>query len=145
MAFDYQFSIGVLTITAEGAAASAGLEVGVMTDIAVSYDGDAQMFFGGDYRLPLAIELGNRTGEITATSSRWSSSDEMLTNNYVDVILGFGPNSHGLKGTIQGAKMTSYNVTSTQDAYVASDITLNISDPSHIARGSLQPSWASGL
>ena len=139
----YQFSVGTMTIDPEGG--SGGRLVGVMTDITVSYDGDPQSFYGGDFRLPIAIELGNRTGEITATSSRWSTTDEMLTNNYVDVDLGFGPGGGGLLGTIASCKLVNYNVTSTQNDFVTSDITFNIADPGHLDKGSIPPSWASGL
>lgn len=139
--FSYQFSVGLMEIVKEDEAAGTGLEVGVMTDISVNYDGDIQSFYGGDYRLPLALELGNRTGEISATSSRWMVADTMLTNNYVDIVLGFGPCDGGLKGTIQGAKLASYNVNSTQNDFVTSDITFNIADPNHIDKGSVNPSW----
>jgi len=139
----YQFSVGTMSIAPEGGSPS--VEVGVMTDIAVSYDGDPQSFYAGDYRLPLAIQLGNRTGEITATSSRWMITDNMLTNNYVDVTFGFGNCDGGLTGTIVSAKLTNYNVTSTQNDFVTSDVTLNIADPAHIDKGSVPPSWASGI
>jgi hypothetical protein len=133
-----------MTITPEGAG-SPSAEVGVMTDISVSYDGDPQSFYGGDFRLPLAIQLGNRTGEITATSSRWAITDHILTNNYVDVTLGFGDCDGGLTGTITSAKVVSYNVNSTQNDFVTSDIVLNIADPDHLDKGSVPPSWASGI
>lgn len=137
--FTYNFSIGTLSLADEQGAASQ--EVGIMTDISVSYDGDPQSFYGGDYRLPLAIETGNRTGEITATSSRWDHTDAMITNNYVDVTLGFGKNDGGLKGTIQAAKVASYTVNSTQNDFVSSDVVLNIADPNHLDKGSVPATW----
>ena len=139
----YQFSVGTMTVQPEGGGTIK--EVGVMTDISVSYDGDPQSFYGGDYRLPLAIQLGNRTGEVTATSSRWMITDAPLTNNYVDITLGFGNCDGGLTGTIVSAKLTNYSVTSTQNDFVTSDITFNIADPDHIDKGSVPPSWASGI
>lgn len=141
----YQFSVGCLEVVEEGAAAGTGREVGIMTDISVSYDGDPQQFWGSDFRLPLAIELGNRTGEITATSTRWSVTDETLTKNYVDIVLGFGNCGGGLTGTIRAAKMTNYTVNSTQNDFVTSDVTFNIADPNHIQKGTTPPSWASSL
>jgi len=141
--FTYNFSVGTLNLADEGGSASQ--QIGIMTDISVSYDGDPQSFYGGDYRLPLAIELGNRTGEITASSSRWDHSDDMLTNNYVDVTLGFGPCDGGLKGTIQAAKVTSYTVNSTQNDFITSDVVLNIAEPEHIDKGSVPPSWNTSI
>jgi len=138
--YDYQFSAGTLALRRENLA-SPEQGVGIMTEISVSYDGDPQSFYGGDYRLPLAVELGNRSGEISATSTRWQISDTMLTNNYVDAILGYGPNSGGLTGSIQACKVTSYNVSSTQNDFVTSDIMLTICDPGHISKGSTAPTW----
>lgn len=139
MSYDYQFSVGTMVLQEEGGSAQVG--VGIMTEINVSYDGDPQSFYGGDYRLPLAVELGNRSGEITASSSRWTVSDAMLTNNYIDVLLGLGPNGGGLTGTIQGCKVSNYSVASTQNGFVTSDITLTICDPAHINKGVTPPTW----
>lgn len=140
MSYSYQFSVGQMTVRAEDAASPA-IGVGVMTEISVSYDGDPQTFYGGDYRFPLAVELGNRSGEITATSSRWQVDDAMLTNNYVDVVLSFGKNNGGLTGTIEGCKLTNYNVASTQNDFVTSDVTFFIADQAHISKGDTAPSW----
>lgn len=123
----YQFSVGTMVVGAN--------EVGIMTEITVSYDGDPQSFYGGDYRLPMAIELGNRSGEISATSSRFSVDSGPLNNAYLDVTLGTGATGGGLSGTIQACKVTSYNITSTQNDFVTSDITLMIADPSHMSKG----------
>jgi hypothetical protein len=139
MAYDYSFSVGTMVLAKENDTPQIG--VGIMTEISVSYDGDPQSFYGGDYRLPLAVELGNRSGEITASSSRWTISDAMMTNNYVDVVLGLGPNGGGLTGTIEGCKVTNYSVASTQNGFVTSDITLSICDPGHISKGSTPPTW----
>jgi len=144
MSYDYMFSVGIMVVRKEDKP-SPEVGVGIMSEITISYDGDPQSYYGGDYRLPLAIELGNRSGEITASSSRWEADDDMLTNNYVDVILGQGPNSGGLSGVIQGCKVTSYNVTSTQNDFVTSDITLGICDVKHISKGTTAPSWNSNV
>jgi hypothetical protein len=133
MPFTYQFSVGTMSVQVEGGGATN--EIGIMTEISVSYDGDPQSFYAGDYRLPMAIELGNRSGEISASSSRFSTDDAPLTNEYVDVTLGLGVNSGGLAGTILGCKITNYNVSSTQNDFVTSDITLAIGDPNHIDKG----------
>ena len=131
--FDYQFSVGVMKV--------GGIDVGVMTEITVSYDGDPQSLYGGDYRLPIAIELGNRVGEITAMSTRWEIDEGPLLNEYVSIILGFGENGGGLVGTITDTKVTNYSVTSTQNDFVTSDLTLNIADPKHILKGVTPPTW----
>jgi len=128
----YQFSVGTMT--------AGGNEIGIMTEISVSYDGDPQSFYGGDYRLPMAIELGNRTGEISATSSRFSTDDGPLDNKYVTVTLGTGDNGGGLSGTINACKVTSYNITSTQNDFVTSDISLAIAETGHISKGTAY-SW----
>ena len=139
MSFDYQFSVGTMTLRRENSAPE--VQVGIMTEITISYDGDPQSFYGGDYRLPLAVELGNRSGEVSASSSRWTIDDAMLTNNYVDVILGFGPNNGGLTGTVEACKVTSYSVSSTQNDFATSDIMLTICDPGHISKGTTPPTW----
>ena len=133
MALTYQFSVGTMNVTNEAATCSA--EIGIMTEITVSYDGDPQSFYAGDYRLPMAIELGNRSGEISASSSRFSTDDAPLTNDYIEVTLGLGVNGGGLSGVIPGCKITNYNVSSTQNDFVTSDITLAIGDPDHIDKG----------
>lgn len=144
MSYDYQFSVGTMVLRKENEA-SPEQGVGIMTEISISYDGDPQSFYGGDYRLPLAVELGNRSGEISASSSRWTISDAMITNNYIDVILGFGNNSGGLTGSVEACKVTSYSVTSTQNDYVTSDISLTICDPGHISKGATPPTWNSNV
>ena len=118
-------------------------DLGVLTDIGVSYDGDPQSFYGGDYRLPLAVELGNRSGEITVTSARFDIFDDPLDNNYVTVVFGLGKNSGGLAGTILNCKVTNYSVTSTQNDFVTSDMTLAItsSDAEAAVRGGSWPNW----
>jgi len=133
MAFTYQFSVGTMNTSAEGGGCD--VEIGIMTEITVSYDGDPQSFYAGDYRLPMAIELGNRSGEITASSSRFSTNDAPLTNDYITVTLGLGVNGGGLAGVIAGCKITNFNVSSTQNDFVTSDITIAIGDPDHIDKG----------
>jgi hypothetical protein len=117
--------------------------LGIMTEINVSYDGDPQSFYGGDYRLPLAVELGNRSGQITATSARFLNSDSILDNRYLDVILGTGKNGGGLTGTITNCKVTNYNLRSTQNDFVTSDMTLAITsqDAEDATKGGTWPAW----
>lgn len=135
MSFQYQFSVGKLVVGAN--------DLGVVTDITVSYDGDPQSFYGGDYRLPLAVELGNRSGEITTTTARFSTDDDPLDNRYLDVVLSLGQNSGGLTGTIKNCKVTNYAVTSTQNDFVTSDLTLAITsqDAEDAVKGGSFPAW----
>ena len=119
-------------------------DLGVLTDISVSYDGDPQSFYGGDYRLPLAVELGNRSGEITTTSARFDTADTVLDNRYLTVTLGLGKNSGGLTGTITNCKITSYNVKSAQADFITSDMALAITsqDAEDSSKGGEWPAWA---
>lgn len=135
MSFQYQFSVGTVNV--------GGNDLGIVTEVNVSYDGDPQSFYGGDYRLPLAVELGNRSGEITTTSARFQTQDDVLDNNYVNVVLGTGKNGGGLTGTINNCKITSYNVRSTQNDYVTSDLTLAITsqDAQAASKGGDWPAW----
>jgi len=139
MAFTYQFSVGTITVTTAG-----GInDLGIVTEIAVSYDGDAQSFYGGDYRLPLAVQLGNRSGEITCSTARFDESDDVLDDRYVDVTLGTGQNGGGLSGTIENCKITNYNVSSTQNDFVTSDMTLAITsqEADGATQGGSWPAW----
>ncbi len=135
MAFQYQFSVGTLSVGSN--------VLGILTDIGVSYDGDPQSFYGGDYRLPLAVELGNRSGEITVTSARFDTADDPLDNNYVTCTLGTGKNGGGLTGTINNCKVTNYNVTSTQNDFVTADMTIVITsqEAAGASKGGSWPSW----
>ena len=118
-------------------------DLGILTEVGVSYDGDPQSFYGGDYRLPLAVELGNRTGEINVTSARFATTDAILDNRYVDVVLGTGQNGGGLTGTINNCKVVDYNITSTQNDFVTSDMRLLITSQNaeESSKGGSWPSW----
>lgn len=114
----YQFSVGSIKV--------GNNDLGIVTDIAVNYDGDPQSFYGGDYRLPLAVELGNRKGSISTTTARFDVADTVLDNRYLDVVLGTGNEGGGLTGTIKNCKITTYNVKSTQNGFTTSDMNLEI-------------------
>jgi len=139
MAFSYQFSCGTITVTTEGGVNN----LGIVTEISVSYDGDPQSFYGGDYRLPLAVELGNRSGEVTCTTARFDTTDDILDNGYVDVTLGTGHNGGGLTGTINNCKITNYSISSTQNDFVTSDMTLAITsqEADGAEKGGTWPAW----
>lgn len=133
--FQYQFSVGQMTI--------GNNLFGICTEISVNYDGNPQSFYGGDYRLPLAVELGNRTGEITCTSARFDTTDAILDNRYLNVVLSTGYNGGGLTGTINNCKVTKYDVKSTQDGYVLSNINLLITSQQagSATKGGSWPAW----
>jgi len=139
MAFQYQFSVGTITVTTDGGINN----LGIVTEISVTYDGDPQSFYGGDYRLPLAVELGNRSGEISCTTARFDSADTILDNGYVDVTLGTGKNGGGLTGTIENCKITNYSLSSTQNDFVTSDLTLAITsqEADGATKGGTWPTW----
>lgn len=135
MAFRYQFSVGTLQVGSN--------DLGILTEISVTYDGDPQSFYGGDYRLPLAVELGNRNGQITTTSARFQTQDDILDNRYLDVVLGLGDEGGGLSGTINNCKVTNYNVRSAQNDFVTSDLTLAITSQNaeDAVKGGSWPAW----
>lgn len=119
---EYKFSVGQLSLSG-----SELQPIGVATGITVSYDGAPVEFRGGDYRLPLAIELGDESVEVTAETSKFAINDDpaiFLTNNIFNLTLSAGPNGGGLVGTINNLKITSYEVTSGQADYVTASITM---------------------
>lgn len=105
--------------------------VGVATGITVSYDGAPVEFRGGDYRLPLAIELGDESIEITIESSKFDIDgdiDVFLSNNTFTLTLSQGANNGGMVGTIENCKIVGYEVVSEQAGFVLSTITVNVLD-----------------
>ena len=138
MAFSYRFSVGTIKVGNNA--------MGIATDIAVSYDGDPQSFYGGDYRMPMAIELGNQSGEITCSTARFlvdgHAAKTPLDNVYHTVALTAGQNGGGfLAVDITNCKVTTYNVTSTQNDFVTSDMTMIMCDTDASPTGSAT-SWS---
>ncbi len=135
MSFQYQFSVGTVSVGSN--------DLGIVTEVNVSYDGNPQSFYGGDYRLPLAVELGNRSGEISTTSARFQTADDILDNRYLDLTLGTGKNGGGLTGTITDCKVTKYDVKSTQDGFVTSNLSMLITsqEANGASKGGVWPSW----
>ena len=119
-------------------------DLGIVKEVNVTYDGNPQSFYGGDYRLPLAVELGNRTGEIVTQTARFDTTDAVLDNRYVDITLGTGKNGGGLTGTISYCKITKYDVKSTQDGFVIGGMTMHITsqEAAGVTRGGSWPAWA---
>jgi len=120
----YRFSVGTLQM--------GGNDIGTLQDCTVSYDGSPEELRGGDYRLPLAIELGDMSVEITATAIRintYGNIQDILDGAKVDVVLGVGKNSGGLVGTIAGCKLVSHEISSAQTDYVTGTFTFRQIDP----------------
>lgn len=125
---NYKFSTGTFTLPG-------GQTVGVATGITISTDGGVVEFRGGDYRLPLAIEPGDESVEITIESSKFDVNTDPSTfidNTLFNLILGVGSNSGGLSGTISNCKIVSYEVVSEQAGFVLSTITIRQLDPSSL-------------
>lgn len=126
MSYIFKFSVGKIKINET--------EIGTAEGITVTFDGSPVDFYGGDYRYPMAIELGNQSCEISIDSAEFNlenfpkddggSPAIWLTNQYVDVELLAGPNGGGLVGTIENCKVTSYEVTSTQDDFIRGTLVL---------------------
>ena len=89
------------------------------------------------------MELGNRSGEITVTTARFDTADTVLDNRYLDVTLGTGNEGGGLTGTIANCKVGNYNVSSTQNDYVTSDMTILITSQNaeQASKGGSWPAW----
>lgn len=103
------------------------VEIGLATNITVSLDGDPQELRAADFRLPVAIELGAKSLEITAETAKFDLDEDgatILDNAYVDVDLEAGASGGGLVGTITNCKIVSYEVVSTQDGFVVSTLVL---------------------
>lgn len=126
MAYTFKFSVGKISIDA--------IEIGTAEGITVTFDGAPVDFYGGDYRYPMAIELGNQSCEITVDCAEFNlenfpkddggSPAIWLTNAYVDLTLVAGPNGGGLVGTIEHCKVVSYEVTSIQEDFVKASLVL---------------------
>lgn len=119
---EYKFSVGAFALS--GSELS---PVGVATGITVSYDGAPVEFRGGDYRLPLAIELGDESVEITIESSKFDVDTDIatfLSNNTFTLTLSQGANNGGLVGTLSNCKIVSYEIVSEQAGFVLASITI---------------------
>lgn len=136
MAFQHTFSVGTINVGSNN--------LGVATEISVSYDGDIQTFYGGDYRKPLAAELGNRTGEVRARTARFDIAEDPLDNVYATVTLGVGGDSGGLSGSLTACKVSSLEVTSSQNEFVTSNFTMIITSTqaSSASKGGAWQAWA---
>lgn len=81
--------------------------------------------------MPLAIELGDESIEITIESSKFDISGDIktfLSNNTFTLTLSQGANNGGMVGVIQNCKIVTYEVVSEQAGFVLSTITVNVLD-----------------
>ncbi|RKY29365.1 MAG: hypothetical protein DRP68_07385 [Candidatus Omnitrophota bacterium] len=94
------------------------------TGITVRYEGNPVEFYGGGYKEPLEIELGNMSITITVEFAEWSEGidpDSVLPNTYVDVQLlaSSADANRGIDGlTLSRCKAVSWETASTQDGFV---------------------------
>jgi len=126
MAYTFKFSVGKVKLGSDYVAPCQG--------ITVSFDGNPAELFGGDYRYPLALELGNQSCEITVECAEFGlenfpgdaggSAANFLTNTVIDLELEAGVNGGGLAGIIKNCKVTNCEVVSTQDDFVKTTLTL---------------------
>ena len=102
------------------------------------------MYYGGDYRKPLAAELGNRSGEVRARTARFDIAEDPLDNVYATVTLGVGGDSGGLSGSLTACKVSSLEVTSSQNEFVTSNFTMIITstEASSASKGGAWQAWA---
>jgi len=94
------------------------------TGITVRYEGNPVEFYGGGFKEPLEIELGNMSITITVEFAEWSEGidpDSVLPNTYVDVQLlasSDDPNRGIRDLPLKRCKAVSWETASTQDGFV---------------------------
>jgi len=113
----YKFGVGTIQI-------GSGTAIASCTGITVRTDGGPVEFRGGDHRLPMWIELGAKSVEITVESAKFDVDPAELDNEYVTLTLSAGAEGGGLTGSITNCKLVSYEVRQAQDAFVVSTMTL---------------------
>lgn len=111
-----KFSVGKISVGTD--------VIGKCTGISVRFDGGPVDMYAGGYPDPLEVELGNRSTTITVDYVEWAVSDveEILTNSYVDVVLSGSDfdAARGISGlTLNRCKVTSYELTSSQDGFIS--------------------------
>ena len=93
--------------------------VGVCRDITVRYDGNAQEFRGGDYRYPLDIVPGDQSLVVTAESADYDASEPTF-GTAETLELEAGANGGGIVVTLENMVLVSAEISSSQNAFVAS-------------------------
>lgn len=114
---DHKFGVGKIKI-------GAGDIIATCTGITVRTDGGPVEYRGGGYSLPMWIELGAKSVEISVESAKFDVDPAELDNTYVTVELSVGAEGRGLVGDITNCKLVDYEVRQTQDGYIVSTMTL---------------------
>jgi len=100
-------------------------DVAIATGVTVKYSAAAVEFRGGDYDYPVEIKLGDLSCELTAESAKFDSVKPVeMDDTLYDVVLSTGKQGGGLTGTIKNMKIVSYDVKSTQNAFVVSTLVM---------------------
>ena len=95
--------------------------VGVCTGITVRYDGNPQEFRGGDYRYPLDIVPGDQSLVVTAESADYGATEPVF--GVAETLeLEAGANSGGIVVTLTNMVLVTAEITSGQNAFVASSL-----------------------
>ena len=121
MANTLKFSVGKIRLHK----GSIYTDIGVATGVTVKYSAAAVDFRGGDYDYPVDIKLGDLSCEVTAESAKFDSAKPIpMDDTLYDVVLEAGKQGGGLTGTIKNMKIVSYEVKSTQNAFVVSTLVM---------------------
>lgn len=121
MAETLKFSVGKIQLK-KGVTTT---EIGVATGITVKYSAAAVDFRGGDYDYPVDIKLGDLSCEITADSAKFETAlPAVMDDTLYEVVLSTGKQGGGLTGTIKNMKIVSYDVKSTQNAFIVSTLVM---------------------
>lgn len=107
--------------------------VGKATGITVAYTSASVEFRGGDYDYPIDIKLGDLSCEVTVESAIFpvdlgGDSDanvaDLMDDAVMTITLTAGKKGGGLVGTISNLKAVSYEIRSTQNAFIISSLVL---------------------
>jgi len=108
-----KFSVGKIIVD--------GSPIGTATNITVRHDGNPQEFRGGDYRFPLCIVPGDQSLTVTAETADFDASEPDFTTP-VTIELQAGANSGGVVVTLTNMVLVSAEVSSSQNAFVATSL-----------------------
>ena len=108
-----KFSVGKILVDSS--------PIGTATNITVRHDGNPQEFRGGDYRFPLCIVPGDQSLTVTAETADFDASEPDFTTP-VTLELQAGANSGGIVVTLTNMVLVSAEVSSTQNAFVATSL-----------------------
>ena len=108
-----KFSVGCIKVDA--------VQIGVATNVTVRYDGAPQEFRGGDHRYPLEIVPGDQSLVVTAETADFDATEpDFTTPHTIDLLA--GPNGGGIVVTLTNMVLVSAEISSSQNAFVASSL-----------------------